>query len=541
LSGFQLVPVLRRYAALAVAFAVLGAAYLAIGMFDGLGSLQGDGLIYVVTARHYAPYWPGDEVGAIYARITQFPPVYPALLAATGGAVDFLVAHTVTTVTLLTAWIAFYGWLIALGLGPGRATLGVVLLALMPGTFQQVFYLHPEGLYVTLVFLALALLLRAEGRAGSRDYWMAAAAISVALVTRSVGITLLPALLLVLARNRPRGWPAMLALAVAPAVAWALVHHPPFSYGDVLRENYGEASLAQMAAAVAGATAVTLEGLVANVTELARLHGVVAALGVIALVVAIARGLRGQPDAWYVAAYLGVMALWPYPQEAVRLTWVIVPVLLGYLLIGGQWLATRLSAQGLAVRSMVAATPALMLAVAILPGAALTAARAVHPLTRDTPALRHLPEWYRGDPVVSQWLAEVHLGTVEGLRQMADLVPEGECVYATAPLLTTFYSGHGAMIPPLESVDDAAFAEALSRAPCRFFVLTLMPGRGFTASFYPGERIRARVEIVAEHSIGVGPPDQRRVTALAVLQPAMQGLREDRLSDSGVGRGGVGE
>ncbi|MEK6806996.1 MAG: hypothetical protein AABY95_10165 [Pseudomonadota bacterium] len=123
---------------------------------------------------------------------------------ASGGAINFLIAHSVTTLCLLAAFVMFYCWLIALELGPARA-MGVALFALMPGTFLQSFYPHPEGLYGALVFVALTSVLKAEATADRRTFWVVSVAIAVALVTRTVGVTLLPALALTLLRHRTHG------------------------------------------------------------------------------------------------------------------------------------------------------------------------------------------------------------------------------------------------------------------------------------------------------------------------------------------------
>lgn len=511
---------IRRHGIALLTLAALAALYVPLAVFEGLGSPHGDGLIYLVTARHYAPYWPADALAAEWAGLTKFPPLYPLVLMVAGGAANLIAAHAVTTGFLLAALVAYYGWLLASGLTPARAAIGMGVFAALPGTFLQAFYLHPEGLYLTLAFGALVLIARGAQTARPGYFWAATGLVALALVTRTVGVTLWAALAIALLRQRPRGWIGMLVAAAAPAVAWAVFHQPPRGYADAFLSHYGPApGFGAVVERTATYVAATAGGLVSNVVQTPRLHWIVAALGVLALSMTLRRFARGEPDAWYVMANLGLLAIWPYPQDAARLAWVVVPVLLGHFLLAADELVARAPAVSDRLRSTLhRVVPAIPLLI-VLPGLIFLIGRAYHPLTTQRAAMRHLPEWYEPWLQAAHWLTELHLATAAGLRSFADRIPDGQCAFSTMPLVAGFYTGHPVVPPPAETVDDGAFEQGLAHAGCRHFILTYDAGLGYRTAHYPLGRMEHRLEIIAEQRIDVGPPDERLAAALAVLRP----------------------
>lgn len=508
---------LRRHVVLLALLVPLAAWYFWLNWYDGMGSLQGDGLIYMSTARHYAPYLPAHPLDEMWASATQFPPAFAALLAASGGAADFRLAHGITTLSLVAAFAALYAWLVlGLGLGRLRAAFGAALLALAPGTFMLSFYVYPEGMYVALIFAALIALARGEQTGSAAYFWTASAATAAAILTRTVGIALLPALLMVLLRQRPRGWPAMVALALAPGAAWNLLHDSPFQYTHSLKDRYLGTSVEAILQSLSESTSAVAWGLLHNLNQNQNLTWLAVPLAAVASVVAFQRFVRWRPDAWYLLAYLSVVAIWPYPFEGPRLTWVVVPVLIGYLVWAGEQAAVRIRASrpwaGFTVRWAPVATLALMVA----PEFALLSARAVHPLAQANPAYRHYPQWYELSLVRAQVLTGLHVGVAEAFRKFAPQIPPDQCFFSTLEDLGSFYMRLPAQEPPPESVDDAVFNDELRQAGCRYFVFSTASSKDGERDFYPYDRVRDRVRIVDEYHMSVeGRP---RIAVLAVLR-----------------------
>lgn len=509
---------LRNHAVVLPALLALGAMYVWLNWFDEVGTLSGDGLIYFLTALDFAPYWPDDSLAQAIAATSLFPPVYPFLLMLAGGGASFLAAHVATAVLLLAAFAAFYAWLITLGIGRVQAAAGTVLFAILPGTFLQSFYLHPEGLYVAATLFALASLEVGERTTRTAWFWWASAAVGLALLTRTVGVTLLPGLAIVLLRHRPRGWVAMALLPIIPAAAWAIGQRPALSYTEVLVSKYGTASgLETLIADVAGLITAMVEGLMWNVVQGAGLVGVAAALGCVAALVAVWRFARGKADGWYVAAYLGVLAIWPYPQEAWRLTWVIVPILLGYLLLAGEVIYARAASLSGPVRAALRWVPVVAMTIVIVPGFTQYLGRAVDAVRLGEPELRHLPQWYEPDGKAAGVLARAQLETLQALREFAPLVPEGECMFSVSPLVTAYIVDRNVSHTPWDHQDDRSFNDEIASKGCRYFVMLGIRTR-YKTPFYPQARLGERLEIIAEHRMGVPGTGGPLVALLGILR-----------------------
>lgn len=508
---------LARHGFFAAALLALAGLYAWLTGYDDLGAFRGDGLIYLQTARHYAPHWPDDPIAAIWADVTQFPPAYALLLAASGGIFDFRLAHFATTLCLLAAFAMTYAWLLTAGVARTRAAAAAALVGIAPGTFLQSLFLHPEGLYVALCGAALLLLVLAERSSWPGWLWCAAAAIAAAILTRTVGIALLPALAAALVRARTPHWPLLLAVAILPGAAWNLAHRNEWSYSDTLTSTYLGASLESIVGTIRATVVAAATGLVDNLVRAGPLRGLAGVLAGIAGAVTLWRLKQGRPDAWYVASYLVILALWPYPQEAERLAWVLVPFVIGYVAWAGERLAAL--APAVRVRMPLAWLPLAVLALALLPEFALLMGRALHPLARATPAYRHHPEWYVPDLAQAWSLADLRVHTARALRRFEARIPQDACVFTTLPyVIASFYVPRDLRVPPAEGADDETFGHVLRQSGCAYVLFTFQidPRGGITTRLYPLERLAGRVEIVDEEYSSDG---KALVAALGVLRP----------------------
>lgn len=213
--------------ALAVGAAALHA-LLALLAWDPTPGTGGDNAVYWALARSLAEEGRYlDLYDPLRPPHTQFPPVWPAMLAlavrlgAEGWAASkaIVLGFSVAAVGLSVAWVAWRRG-ISMGLGVG------FLLALMPGLLE---FSHSELSDVPFWALtALALLgwdLASEAggaNARARVTGLAAVATLLAVFTRTAGLPLLVAGLLWLAGARR--WRALLGLATVGGVllaAWA--------------------------------------------------------------------------------------------------------------------------------------------------------------------------------------------------------------------------------------------------------------------------------------------------------------------------------
>ena len=185
---------------------LIGIAYVVWSWTDQLGDYSGDNAFYLLTARHFSPWSPADPVAAYFAKTTLFPPLYSMLLAVFGGAESVRIAHEITTAFLILTLVALWCWLRGLR-QPMAIAVGIPLIfALLPGTYRLALAIRSENVYCFFVVAAFACVTAFERNGRLGWLWTAAACISAAVLTRSVGVALVAAWLAFLAIQRPKGW-----------------------------------------------------------------------------------------------------------------------------------------------------------------------------------------------------------------------------------------------------------------------------------------------------------------------------------------------
>lgn len=488
---------LQRHTPAAALLLLLAAGYGVFTWSEQLGDFGGDSAAYVLTAQSYAPYLPTAPAASEIARDTIYPPLYPLWLMAFGGADDLQLAHAATTAAMLAAFAAFYGWLLAIGVSAPLAAAGMAVFALLPGTVLQSLLLHSESLYLACSLAGLAALSR--GVAGrTRWYWIAAALIAAALLTRTAGVALLPALAVTLWRARPpQAW-AMAAVAVLPALAWRLWHQEGGSYALLLLRRYAGTDAGSFLQRVSGNASAFFDGLVGNWVQVPSLQVVPALLLTLSAVVGLVRLWRLEPDAWYVLAYAAMVALWPY-RESSRFAWVLSPVLLGYLLCLAErsWPSAHAGAKPWRQR-VPTGFLLTVFALTLLPGLALTVQRFRHPLAQESPALRHYPEWYVPDVADAILYTQRHRQLIDAMRAVGDAIPADDCVLSIKPSLTALYAGRRSRPPPDINADAAAFEDQLERSGCTLAMLLPYRSGTYPRHYYPLDRLDARLVPIDE-------------------------------------------
>ena len=215
----------------ALGFAVLVAAVPAIVAFcwhSVIATIGDDSVSYLTLARHFSA-WNPDPLAARWAPyFSNFPPLFPLLLALTGGAYDLLVAHMVVAAGGIASLFLVRSYARA-RLGSECGSLAVaVLFLLLPGTWLALTGILSESIYLALSLAAL-LHEATRVRPGSpaRSYAVLGCWMAAALLSRTAGF----ALLLGYAANvgfvawRRRGLPEPrvwlpVAIGVAAQLAW---------------------------------------------------------------------------------------------------------------------------------------------------------------------------------------------------------------------------------------------------------------------------------------------------------------------------------
>lgn len=465
---------------------------------DQLVGRGGDNALYVLMAQRYSPYGGFAAPGAdLFTLRSPFPPAYPFLLALTGGAHDLLIAHQVTTACLVLAFALLLRLAGSMGLSPLLRGSLVAAFALLPGTYTQACYLLSENLFLCLTLGFFVIL--AAGPLTARRCFALSVLVALAALTRTVGVALLVAYAVHLSIRRPRQWLSWLALAGAPVLAWNL-HRYAFGVHYLNQLAYADGGVGFLDNIFTQFRALQ-SGWVANLATAESLAPISRVTGALGLLGAVVRAARAHTDGLFVVAFLAIVLLWPYPAEAIRLVFAIVP----FLLLHGTWLVQHALAR-IAPQSRFRhggfALPVLALLVA-MPDAMIAARRLQMPLPAPLAKFRHEPGFLHGreeEALFGAWASKAFATAVKGV---AVSVPAGQCVYSTKPALVTLLSGRMSKAPPHPQRTQREFAREIGRDGCEYFLFLNMTSPTYGTPMYPYARVAGRVEILRRYDVTI--------------------------------------
>lgn len=457
-----------------------------------LADFGGDNAVYFLTANHYSPFGTAHAAAAEVAAHSVYPPLYPWLLAVSGGGTSLAAAHLVTAVLVMLAGAAVYGMARAMTLTRGEALAIVTLCAVTRVVLLEGLELHSEHLY--LLCWASAALLVARSPADARMLPLAAIAVGAAYLTRSFGLTLVASLWLWLAIKRPpRAWLAAL-VSLLPVLYLAFTHSGNARYLHALIELYQrhgpQARLLENFSAVPGAW----RGVFGDASQAGFLDALPDALAVAALYGLVLRLRTREFDALSVLAYLMLMIVWPYPAEYERMCYPLLPFALVYAVLAARslmpWAAPRLAA----------ALPLFLALAASAPFALLVAERLATPPA--DPGLRPYTRssaWFEPNPAAAFPTLGYQRAITEALHAIAQRpdIPGDACLLATKPSVVALYSGRLVDGFPPFQLDDEEQRTRLAKGRCQYLFMMMGASPSFPQYYYPYQRLKPWLEVLA--------------------------------------------
>ena len=467
-------------------FCVLAVLYVAWAVCDSLTDLGGDSAMYMLMARTLSPFLTHDPIFTEAAAGATFPPLFPLLIGLLGG--SFTAAHVLVVASLLLALVFFYHWLRTLQFAAGLAASAALLFALLPGTYLLALKIWSENTYLGLSLLTLWAANRARtdnAARAQRWWWTALMAASAAVMTRSAGLPLLLAMAVEIVRTRPRRWPWMVVALTAPLLVWTIwsrLHASGVSsYAQQLSILYGTDALEHLRAQLTTEIPVLLRAWFAmwlNGPAPPPLTVTVGVFGTLVLLGCMVRIFQIRPDAIYAVLYLAMLSIWPWPDEASRLLYPILPVLVAQ----GLFVCDRILAK--LGRPRLSFAVIAVLAVAVLPSLAISAHRRLRDIPDPLRLLRYIPSYYSAQ---TEDAALVTARLINDFPRWAPLVAPGECIFTVKPALSVLLAAHKGVLPPPLSSSDREFHDQLQE--CRYAYLTVVQSPAYPEPFYPRSRL----------------------------------------------------
>jgi 4-amino-4-deoxy-L-arabinose transferase-like glycosyltransferase len=318
-------------------FIILYGAYLfSFTLFEGYSTLSSDSFGYVLLARKWSPYFLPSNAELLTWPAQTYPAGFAWLLAVTGASESSYAGHLVVSVAMLIS-IALMGWWAYRELGWAIGFLLTVSLALLPGAVWSSMSILSENSYLvfTLAALLLYTFIRKNENCGPVWYFMLLLCLLAALLTRTIGIALVAALMTVslfdsnLLKQKRIIFLLIGLVSIGGWQLWDLVdpQSKEASYMTFLRPALGTENMALSERLIYffGFVRINLFSMmeawpnyISPIFSNIWFSLFAYALLVFCLIATLLRALRLKLDAIYVVFYLCILLVWPYPQEMPR-------------------------------------------------------------------------------------------------------------------------------------------------------------------------------------------------------------------------------
>lgn len=435
---------------------------------------------YLLMAEWLSGRAEHSDLASAMLGVRQYPPLYSLLLALFGAGVGstdsiFVVNGVLATCSALLlvaslTQVTAKAW-------PSLAIAACLLLTFNPVALTWLPTAFSEHLFIPLTIAAFWLSSRANTL---RDWWVLGLVVGCAMITRSAGIALVIACLLVVTRRGARAWGA-----TCLGVVMAMIADLAITSGLPSAPNYRQ----------------TLQGLTLDVLTTEYLTGQLTALwkgyrtlvgstiGATLMLVLMLPGwvirLRAFcADAWYLPLGLAMLIVWPFPDHSARFLWPMMPAMLLAVAQTTHW-ANRVASP------LLLSVPLwLIFALSLHAGLMLTVARLLDPPPSPLAGLARMQEWTRHpDRAAAIDVLSARQQLLRDTNVIQSLVPKDACIYSELPALVAIHAERVAYASPWPRLIDLDQVEHR----CRFYYLVPLALPGTTAQSVAGLGERHRL------------------------------------------------
>lgn len=468
---------------------------LAWGCSDQIGLITGDGPNYLMMAKSYG-HSPDNRIAAEVAATSRFPPLYPLLLAKSGAADDLALAHAITIAFFGGALAAFYAWQRACGLSRGLAVMFIMTTTAIPEIWLSALMIQSEYLYLLLSLAALALLASYESRQADGTLYGAAVAVVLAILTRTIGIALLAPLAWSMRSAAWRQRIIVAATVALPLVLWYGLHQSrDGGYLSALRVYAGGGLIDIVAQQVSALSGGFSRAMLLDPAILSPLAQAFAILGGAA---AIVRTFQRRPDGFYVSIYAGLLAAWPFPGDAHRLIWPILPLMVVQPALTLQSLWKDRPLIGMRIGATISAS---LVFVTAIPSLVYAGQRSRDPVAASIAGSKANPIWYTPDAASARRFVSTEAALVVALRRARERVPPDACVVAIRTDWVNLYAQRRSAAPLPQGVPQADFERGLRATGCEYLFATPFVDRRYGEPMYPLARLSGKLAIVDRYAV----------------------------------------
>ncbi len=502
-TSSRLFSILRPHLGFVVLMAVAIPLTLAFAWQGVIATVGDDSVSYITLARHFSHRPDAPFLAPWVPFVGHFPPLFPLLLAGSGGASNYLVAHELVAAFALVALLLVYLYAAPVLRGNASALALVAVFLLTPGAGIGITGILSESLYLLVSFGALLFYERhlASGRAKAVEWLLFGVLLACVYLTRVIGIVMVAAYALatVVRLARTRHWDHRWLLPAVPVVllgaAWIALRPTGDSntYREITAWMVGQWR-GDPARQALDALTFLADGWIASFNAQADIglvpRVVLGALGLLGLAGAILRALDNHLDGWYTLGSLAIILFWVFPADNMRrLLYPFIPLLLLLAAYALLVLCRAIGAGAHAKKIVLAAAafPALL----CLPAALLTLAKA-----RDTnPVIdgfaysySDITDYYTTINIdEARAAAGKHLAVLAGIEALARVTPTGSKVMWMRPEYVALL-GDREGVPWYYEWDEQELAKQVKATGTAYLVVPGLFKADLTDTITRGER-----------------------------------------------------
>lgn len=445
---------------------------------------------YLLMADFFSPY---DSLlsksAAFIMQSTQFPPLYPFLLAILGASSEnLLLAHLLTTSFFLGSLVIFVIWIYEDGVNKLTGACLTLIIICSPASLFMNLDLWSEHLYLLFTMCALFLIEKARK---NNKYWLVALLfISLLPLIRVTGVAFLLAFFVYLYLNKIPHRFRYMAISLIPIIVWKIFtmsNSPTGVYENILNNFYKGDILFIVEELFLG----QLPNLWVGWHECFDLQrhlgsGLVAACVLVLASITWALRLKNKRlDSLYVMFYLILMWLWPSIDADMRYIFVVMPILVYYSCLSLFLILETYTKENL--KNLVRYTSIILVLITFLPTDLYALNRFFAHVSPELRLYRSTKYWLTRPSSFEMDNSVLILDKVaQSYREARQYIPKGECAYSVHYEEFMFHSRRLAFPLPLPGrVEEDNFVKEIGR--CKYIHINNTNSHPYVPVAYPIE------------------------------------------------------
>ncbi|HIF50020.1 MAG TPA: hypothetical protein EYQ42_00545 [Thiotrichaceae bacterium] len=486
---------------------VIAAIIIAVSIFyfyftsgDSVVGMLGDDAAYLLQAELYSP-WVNDSSPAIdYIQKRSFyPPIYPIVLGMFGADTHNLILASNLTVSFLLLSFLIIGYFVyVLTESKFTAILIALMVAFLPKSLLFSQDLYSEFLFMCFIYAAFILV--NDNEISSEQWLLGALVISLASLTRSIGIGLSCAFIILLIIKRPRYYFYYISLSCMPFLMWMFNRYVligDVSYITQMVANSNAISAYDVFSLLQNKIIILIQSwsrlFTSKVDNTIFVTSFLVMFFILSLIGFYSRLIKYKLDAIFIPVYLLLVIIWPFNEFYLleRFIYPVFPVLLIYIIIAIQKLFSQKKYQYISFGVILLFNISI-----VLPTSISYIKRGFIDIEPNLKPYTRTGHWLATKDYEDAFqYASILKVVIESLPYVSNYVPESACIYsARTPLVLLFTHRKSLYFPDVKnSADD--FHEYTST--CDYFLAMPMTSSNKQSIYYPIEIVKsdARYEV----------------------------------------------